>query len=56
MKTPPPPPPPRPPRDPKNPGYREQYGVIVICRDERHQRRVYEALKSDGHAVRVVTT
>jgi hypothetical protein len=22
-----------------------QYGVIVVCKDERHQKRVYESLK-----------
>jgi hypothetical protein len=22
--------------------YREQYGVIVLCKDEAHQQRVYE--------------
>ncbi len=42
--------------DPKNPGYREQYGVIVLCESEAHQRAVYERLHADGHKLRVVTT
>lgn len=37
-------------------GYREQYGVIVICADEAEQERVYEALKDEGYTCRVVTT
>lgn len=36
--------------------YAEQYGVIVICEGEEHQRRVFEDLKSSGHEVRVVVT
>ena len=36
--------------------YREQYGVIVLCKDEAHQQRVYEELASSGHEVRVVVT
>lgn len=42
--------------DPKNPGYREQYGVIVLCESEAHQRAVYERLHAAGHKLRVVTT
>lgn len=30
-------------KDPKNPGYREQYGVVILCADEARQRRTYEA-------------
>lgn len=41
-------------RDPG--GYREQYGVIVMCRDERHQEDVYGELIAEGHKCRVVTT
>lgn len=37
-------------------GYSEQYGVIVTCRDEPHQREVYEALTEQGFACKVVTT
>ena len=36
--------------------YREQYGVIVLCKDEAHQQRVYEELAGSGHEVRVVVT
>jgi hypothetical protein len=35
---------------------REQYGVIVLCKDEAHQQRVYEELAGSGHEVRVVVT
>jgi hypothetical protein len=45
-------------RGPMGPGsyrYRELYGVTVICRDERHQRKVYEAFRRNGHKCRVVT-
>ena len=34
--------------------YREQYGVIVICRDEAEQRRIYNALARKGLTVKVV--
>lgn len=45
---------------PKTPGrngfkYREQYGVIVLCDGERHQARVYNALRRSGHRCKVVT-
>lgn len=36
--------------------YAEQYGVIVICRDEAHQRAVYEQLQGEGLRCRVVAT
>ncbi len=42
--------------DPKNPGYREQYGVIVLCDDEAHQKTIYERLASQGLKLRVVCT
>lgn len=35
--------------------YREQYGVIVICRGESHQREIYERLKKEGLTLKVVT-
>lgn len=44
-----------PPR-PKSDRHREQYGVIVLCRDEPEQRRVYERLHGQGLRVRVVVT
>lgn len=42
--------------DPKNPGYREQYGVIVVCDDEAQQRAVYERLQAQGLTLKVVVT
>ena len=35
---------------------REQYGVIVICEDQAHQRQVFETLKQYGWKLRVVVT
>lgn len=39
----------------KNFTYKEQYGVIVICKDEREQKRIYEALIKQGLTLKVVT-
>ncbi|ACL05229.1 hypothetical protein Dalk_3541 [Desulfatibacillum aliphaticivorans] len=36
--------------------YREQYGVIVICKDENDQKKVYEKLLKQGFKPRVVAT
>lgn len=36
--------------------YKEQYGVIVICKDEAHQKRVYEQLRAKHKKVKVVVT
>jgi hypothetical protein len=36
--------------------YREQYGVIVVCRDEAHQRETFERLTSLGYKPRIVVT
>lgn len=36
--------------------YQEQFGVIVICDNERHQEEIYERLHSEGLQVRVVKT
>jgi hypothetical protein len=44
------------PGRPGSPRYREQYGVIVICESENHQRLVYEALATTYKRVRVVRT
>lgn len=52
----------RPPLPPEAPGrpdkgrYKEQFGVIVICRDEAHHRKVYEELKGLGYTCKVVRT
>jgi hypothetical protein len=35
--------------------YRQQYGVIVICKDEKEQQEVYEMLQKSGLTVKVVT-
>jgi hypothetical protein len=36
--------------------YREQYGVIVICKDEQDQQSIFNRLKALGRPLRVVTT
>lgn len=43
-------------KPPAKGAYRQQYGVIVICRDEAHQRKVYRQLRAAGHTLKVVTT
>ena len=35
--------------------YREQYGVIALCKSEREQQTVFNKLKKQGFTVRVVT-
>ena len=34
--------------------YREQFGVIVMCRDEAEHRAVYEPQKAEGNKCKVV--
>lgn len=36
--------------------YKEQYGVIVMCKDEREQEEVYNTLLELGYECKVVTT
>jgi hypothetical protein len=36
--------------------YKEQFGVIVIRKDEAHQQEVFESLAGSGYEVRVVVT
>ena len=36
--------------------YREQYGVIVLCRDAAHQEEVYDVLQAAGYECKVVVT
>jgi hypothetical protein len=48
--------PPGAPGRPKGNRYKEQFGVIVICSDENHQRQVYEALRIKYPKVKVVRT
>ena len=40
----------------KNAGYREQYGVIVICDGESQQKQAYRKLFKAGYKCRVVVT
>ena len=47
---------PRRPEPPESDHYREQYGVIVICVDEAHQRQVFETLEQYGWRLKVVVT
>lgn len=35
--------------------YRQQYAIVVVCRDEKHQQTVFDALKKQGHKLKVVT-
>jgi hypothetical protein len=35
--------------------YRQQYGVIVICKSEEDQIKVFEDLKKQGHNLKIVT-
>lgn len=35
--------------------YKEQYGVVVICKDEQEQKRIYEMLKDQGLILKVVS-
>lgn len=35
--------------------YKPQYGVIVICADEKEQQAVYEHLKAKGLTLKVVS-
>jgi hypothetical protein len=34
----------------------DQYGVIVMCKDDTEQARVFEKLVADGHTCKVVVT
>ena len=35
--------------------YKEQYGVIVICKDEEEQKAIFEKLQKEGLTLKVVT-
>lgn len=35
--------------------YKEQYGVIIVCTDEKEQQTVYERLRKEGYKLKVVT-
>lgn len=34
--------------------YKEQYAVVVICKDEKEQEIVYNRLKAEGYRLKVV--
>ena len=34
--------------------YKEQYAVIVICKDEEDQKDIYNRLKEEGYKLKVV--
>lgn len=34
--------------------YKPQFGVIVICKDEKDQKEVYERLKGEGLTLKIV--
>lgn len=34
--------------------YKEQYGVVVLCKDEKEQKEIYEHLLSEGYTLKVV--
>lgn len=42
--------------EPPESKYSEQYGVIVLCKDEAEQQATYEALMAEGRNCKVVTT
>ncbi len=52
----PPRPAPKPIPRPEKDRYRPQFGVIVLCDDEAHQKAVFEDLKRRGLRLRVVST
>ena len=43
---------------PSKPRYKQQYGVIVLCRDEADQARIYARLqrRCAGREIKVVVT
>lgn len=34
--------------------YKEQYAVVVICKDEKEQETIYNRLKAEGFKLKVV--
>ena len=34
--------------------YREQFAVVVVCKDAAHQERLFTELQAAGHKVKVV--
>jgi hypothetical protein len=41
---------------PRDDRYKEQYGVIVMCRSEAHQEEIFNRLSGEGLEVKVVVT
>lgn len=35
--------------------YKEQYGVVVICKDEKEQMEIYNRLLAEGLTLKVVS-
>lgn len=42
--------------EPGDDAYQEQYAVIIHCKDEAHQEKVYTDLEAQGYNCKVVTT
>ena len=34
--------------------YKEQYAVVVMCKDEEDQKSIYDRLKAEGYKLKVV--
>ena len=34
--------------------YKQQFAVVVICKDEKEQEAIYNRLKEEGHQLKVV--
>ena len=34
--------------------YKEQYAVVIMCKDEKEQEQLYNRLKQEGHKLKVV--
>ncbi|KAA6339861.1 hypothetical protein EZS27_012226 [termite gut metagenome] len=35
--------------------YKEQFGIVVICRSEEEQKAIYERLLKEGFKLKIVT-
>ena len=35
--------------------YKQQYGVVVLCQDEKEQQAIYEKLLAGGYKLKIVT-
>lgn len=34
--------------------YQQQYGIVVVCKDEQEQQQLYELLKKQGLTLKIV--